>query len=84
MSTMPPGEWDLMEALVDAIAFQTPRDGAEEIIKEVLTDRKYQREILRILGFPEKVHIWHDSFGDIWYCDQYDHGPMCRLCRKMN
>lgn len=83
MSSLPPEEWDLEEALVDAISYCDVRDGAEEILRDVLTDPKYRQDILQILGFPEKLHVWHQG-GTVWLCDAYDHGPFCRRCVKVH
>jgi hypothetical protein len=28
-----------------------------------------------------QMHRWTDQEGFMWECDEYDHGPFCRLCR---
>lgn len=30
-----------------------------------------------------ELRVWVDSTGQRWECDAYDHGPFCRLCRKV-
>jgi hypothetical protein len=30
-----------------------------------------------------QLHRWKDRGGQWWECDAYDHGPFCRLCRKI-
>ena len=28
------------------------------------------------------LHVWEQD-GDVWACCAYDHGPMCRMCRRV-
>lgn len=34
-------------------------------------------------GNGHEVHRWTDRSGISWECDAYDHGPFCRLCRRV-
>lgn len=83
MSSLPPEEWDLEEALVDAISYCDVRDGAEEILRDVLTDPKYRQDILKVLGLPDGTYVWAQDH-QVWFCDAYDHGPFCRSCRRVD
>lgn len=26
---------------------------------------------------------WTDQYGQVWQCDAYDHGPLCRRCYRV-
>ena len=32
---------------------------------------------------PITLHRWTTSAGEEWACGVYDHGPMCRLCQRV-
>lgn len=32
------------------------------------------------MGSLKQVAIEQDAEGNMWVCDEYDHGPLCRLC----
>jgi hypothetical protein len=46
--------------------------------------RAYDHElpVTVLINLRPNQHIW-TSGGHVWACDAYDHGPMCRLCRKV-
>jgi hypothetical protein len=29
------------------------------------------------------IHVWTNKAGETWACAAADHGPMCRLCRRV-
>lgn len=31
-----------------------------------------------------KFRQWTDRNGVKWFCDAYDHGPMCRQCKRVD
>lgn len=32
---------------------------------------------------PRTLHEWTDEAGISWACDAYDHGPDCRVCKRV-
>lgn len=31
-----------------------------------------------------RIHRWFGVDGEQWACGVYDHGPMCRLCKRVD
>jgi hypothetical protein len=67
------------------------RVSCESCLRSMEAERR-KAKVRRVRGSaPERdpllalvePHRWTDSDGQAWECDEYDHGPFCRLCRRV-
>lgn len=42
-----------------------------------------ERRVIELPG-GRRLHRWTDRDGQEWACMAYDHGPMCRLCQRVD